>query len=43
VATASSLALEDLDFITYDDRQANAARARGLRVLQPGRPPVPGT
>jgi hypothetical protein len=43
VATASSLALENLDFITYDDRQANAARARGLRVLQPGRAPVPGT
>jgi predicted nucleic acid-binding protein len=37
VATAVSLALPDLDFITYDDRQADAARAAGLRVLQPGR------
>ena len=37
VATAASLALPDLDFITYDDRQAAAARAQGLRVLQPGR------
>lgn len=27
----------DLDFITYDDRLADAARAEGLRVLQPGR------
>jgi predicted nucleic acid-binding protein len=36
VATAASLPLPDLDFITYDDRQANAARALGLRVLQPG-------
>ncbi len=38
VATAASLALPDLDFITYDERQAAAARAHGLRVLQPGRP-----
>ncbi len=37
VATAASLALAELDFITYDDRQATAARAVGLRVLQPGR------
>lgn len=37
VATAASLALADLDFITYDERQAGAARAVGLRVLQPGR------
>jgi len=37
VATAASLALPDLDFITFDDRQVAAARACGLRVLQPGR------
>jgi predicted nucleic acid-binding protein len=37
IATAASLSLPDLDFITYDDRQANAARAHGLRVEQPGR------
>jgi predicted nucleic acid-binding protein len=37
VATAASLPLPGLDFITYDDRQVNAARALGLRVLQPGR------
>jgi predicted nucleic acid-binding protein len=38
VATALSLSLADLEFITFDDRQAAAARACGLRVLQPGRP-----
>lgn len=37
VATALSLGV-DLDFVTYDDRLAAAARAAGLRVLQPGRP-----
>jgi predicted nucleic acid-binding protein len=37
VATAASLSLPDMDFITYDDRQAAAARALGLRVRQPGR------
>jgi len=37
LATAASLALPDLDFITYDDRQAAAARDLGLRVAQPGR------
>jgi predicted nucleic acid-binding protein len=36
VATALSLDV-DLDFVTYDDRQAAAARAAGLRVVQPGR------
>jgi predicted nucleic acid-binding protein len=40
IATAASLALADLDFITYDDRQAHGARAHGLRVLQPGQPPA---
>ena len=27
----------DLDFVTYDARLADAARAHGLRVVQPGR------
>ncbi len=36
VATALSIGV-DLDFVTYDDRQAVAARAEGLRVVQPGR------
>lgn len=39
VATAASLALPGLDFITYDERQAAAARAQGLRVRQPGKAP----
>lgn len=35
---ATALAInDDLDFITYDDRLAAAARERGLRVVQPGR------
>ena len=37
VATAASLSLPDLDFITYDDRQVQSALAHGLRVLRPGR------
>ena len=37
IATAASLSFPDLDFVTYDDRQVEAARARGLRVTQPGR------
>lgn len=36
VATALSLGI-DLDFVTYDDRQAAVARAAGLCVVQPGR------
>lgn len=36
LATALSLGV-DLDFVTYDDRLAGAARAAGLRVVQPGR------
>jgi len=36
LATALSLEV-DLDFVTYDDRLAAAARAAGLRVVQPGR------
>jgi hypothetical protein len=35
LATALSLPLADLDFITYDRRLADAARAAGLRVSQP--------
>jgi len=42
VATAASLSLPHLDFITYDERQAAAARAHGLRVLQPGKVGAPG-
>lgn len=37
LATALTIT-EDLDFVTYDDRLAAAARAAGLRVVQPGRP-----
>lgn len=37
IATALSVSLQNLDFVTYDDRQAAAARAAGLRVVQPGR------
>jgi predicted nucleic acid-binding protein len=37
VATALSLDVPELEFITYDDRQADAARACGLHVVQPGR------
>lgn len=36
LATALSLDLPDLDFITYDGRIARAAAAHGLRVIQPG-------
>lgn len=37
IATAVSLSLPDLDFITYDEPQRRAADAVGLRVRQPGR------
>lgn len=37
VATALSLADPDLEFVTYDQRMADAARANGLTVVQPGR------
>lgn len=37
VATAIAIADRDLEFVTYDDRQAHAARAAGLKVVQPGR------
>ena len=35
---ASALSIpDDIDFVTYDDRLAEAAREQGLRVVQPGR------
>jgi len=37
LATAGTLTLPGLDFITYDGRLADAARATGLAVVQPGR------
>ena len=37
LATALSLEIPDLDFITYDDRLARAATAHELHVAQPGR------
>jgi predicted nucleic acid-binding protein len=37
IATALAVADNQLDFVTYDDRQAAAARDYGLRVVQPGR------
>jgi len=36
LATAMSID-DDIDFVTYDDRLATAAREKGLRVVQPGR------
>ena len=37
LATALAIADDQLEFVTYDDRQADAARECGLRVVQPGR------
>jgi predicted nucleic acid-binding protein len=37
VATALAIGDRDLEFVTYDDRQAEAARSAGLKVVQPGR------
>jgi predicted nucleic acid-binding protein len=37
LATALAIADAQLEFVTYDDRQADAARECGLRVVQPGR------
>lgn len=37
LATALSVEDPDLELITYDGRMADAARANGLRVAQPGR------
>jgi len=41
IATALAVGDRDLHFVTYDDRQAAAARQAGLTVVQPGRPPSP--
>jgi predicted nucleic acid-binding protein len=39
IHVASALAIGDrnIQFVTYDDRQADAARRAGLTVVQPGR------
>lgn len=37
IATALAVGDRDLQFVTYDDRQAAAAREAGLTVVQPGR------
>ena len=37
IAAAISVGDSELDLITYDDRMADAARANGLSVAQPGR------
>jgi predicted nucleic acid-binding protein len=37
IATALAIGDRALEFVTYDDRQAEAARRAGLKVVQPGR------
>ena len=37
IATALAVGDRDLQFVTYDNRQAEAASAAGLKVVQPGR------
>ena len=37
IATALAVRDRDLQFVTYDERQADAARQAGLKVVQPGR------
>jgi predicted nucleic acid-binding protein len=37
LASARHVNDPDLEFVTYDARLADAARANGLRVVQPGR------
>ena len=37
IATALLVGDRDMQFVTYDDRQADAARQAGLKVVQPGR------
>ena len=37
IATALAIGDRDLQFITYDELQADAARQAGLKVVQPGR------
>ncbi|HEX6323073.1 MAG TPA: type II toxin-antitoxin system VapC family toxin [Vicinamibacterales bacterium] len=41
LASALSLKTADLEMVTYDDRLAEAARANGLTVVQPGRDSQP--
>ena len=41
LATALTIGDDDLEFVTYDDRQAVAARELGLTVVQPGRQSAP--
>jgi hypothetical protein len=38
LATALSIGDAQVEVITYDERFADAARANGLTVVQPGRP-----
>lgn len=38
LATALSIGDPEVEVITYDSRFADAAQARGLKVVQPGRP-----
>ena len=40
LAAALSPSSGDVQMVTYDARLADAARAHGLRVVQPGRPPA---
>lgn len=40
IATALAIGDRDVQFVTYDDRQAEAARQAGLTVVQPGREPA---
>lgn len=37
IATALVVGDREMQFVTYDERQAAAARAAGLKVVQPGR------
>ena len=37
LATALSIGDREIEFVTYDDRQAEAARSAGLKDVQPGR------
>lgn len=37
LATALAIGEDDLEFVTYDERLADAARANGITVVQPGR------
>lgn len=41
LATALTIGDDDLEFVTYDDRQAVTAREFGLTVVQPGRQSAP--